>query len=235
MCGILPLTSYSSTAFERWLTDTKPIKIDNRKASITSNASSTPLDQSQAPPSPPLSNPTLSSTTGASESTIAGGMARDRRDSDEWGVFLFSYLAVYPSLISSCHVFFLSLHIWQYFTSSLSHTLTWTPQTQAKSLPPVSKSAKDQSMRSPARATATLTPITQQNFTKSTQRRDTLTFSKRRRINKQIRSGRRGRRRRLGLYSWPTTKTEFSWGVKGPLFTNLKKLWLEFFALHSWT
>ncbi|KAK4462796.1 hypothetical protein QBC42DRAFT_76050 [Cladorrhinum samala] len=57
---------------------------DNRKASITSNASSTPLDQSQAPPSPPLSNPTLSSTTGASESTIAGGMARDRRDSDEW-------------------------------------------------------------------------------------------------------------------------------------------------------
>jgi len=57
---------------------------DTRKASIASDAGSPPLDQNQSPPSHPLPNPTSSSAAGAAETTIAGGMARDRRNSDEW-------------------------------------------------------------------------------------------------------------------------------------------------------
>lgn len=49
-------------------------------------------------------------------------MARDRRDSDEWGVFLFPYLALYPSLIT-CHVLSLSqLPIFSFFSISYTNS-----------------------------------------------------------------------------------------------------------------
>ncbi|KAK3991389.1 hypothetical protein QBC44DRAFT_53334 [Cladorrhinum sp. PSN332] len=57
---------------------------DTRKASVTSDADSPPAkDQNPSPPSPALTNLSPSTTT-ATEATLAAGMSRDRRNSDEW-------------------------------------------------------------------------------------------------------------------------------------------------------
>ncbi|KAK4165163.1 hypothetical protein QBC43DRAFT_34747 [Cladorrhinum sp. PSN259] len=58
---------------------------DTRKASVASDAGSPPpRDQNQSPPSPALDNFAPTSTTATSGTTIAAGMSRDRRNSDEW-------------------------------------------------------------------------------------------------------------------------------------------------------